>query len=425
MSEVSIGGRVRAGGLPIGQALGVSNFRIFWIGETVSLVGNQFYVVAFPWLVLRLTHSGLALGTLFMTVAIPRAMFMLIGGAVTDQLSPRLVMIVANGVRGLVMAILAALVSSNLVLMWQLYILAAVYGTFDAFFFPAYKALLPRVLDAEKLQAGNALLQGSSEVSLSVGPVLIGWAIGLGLSLQVALALDALSFLFSLVTLFFIRPCDAPPSTSAATTNLVQSIKIGIIYCLKKPEICGFIGSMAILNLAMVGPFSIGIAVLAKEQFGSATSFGFLFSAMAAGALLGTLVAGTFSLPQKLRATLIVMAVNTSIGLMLLGFLSKLLLLGAVLIVMGCINSATGVISVSMIQNMIEVPMMGRVMSLVILSRMGIAPLSYLFAALLAPLGIRPLFVASGVLVLVGGISMLSIQQLWRAKVAQMSLCRR
>jgi MFS family permease len=407
MSAIATASGIRVNHLLIAQTLRISNFRIFWIGETVSLLGNQFYVVAFPWLALRLSHSGLALGTLFMTIAIPRAVFMLVGGAVTDRLSPKLVMVVANGVRGLLMAILAVLVWTNVVRMWHLYVLAAVYGTFDAFFFPAYKALLPRVLHPDKMQAGNALLQGSSEASLSVGPMLIGWAMGLGLSIQAALALDALSFWFSVATLFYVRLSDVPPETAMASSRLLQSIKAGISYCLKRSEICMFIGNMAILNLAMVGPFSIGVAVLAKERFGSATSFGFLFSAMAAGALLGTVIAGTFSVPQKLRATLLVMAINTGIGLILLGILSRLPLLGAVLIVVGCINSLTGVISVSIVQNMIDASMMGRVMSLLILSRTGIAPLSYLLAGLLAPLGIRPLFYISGILVLVGCISLL------------------
>jgi hypothetical protein len=406
MSGIANNDKLKVGRLPVAAALGVKNFRLFWIGETVSLLGNQFYVVAFPWLVLRLTHSGLALGTLFMTLAIPRAVFMLVGGAVTDQVSPKAVMIAANGVRGLLMAALAILISADLVRMWQLYVLAALYGTFDAFFFPAYKALLPRVLDSERMQAGNALLQGSSEAALSIGPALIGWAMGLGLSLQAALGLDALSFAFSLLTLLKVRLSVASAATATVPAHLLHSIKAGVSYSLKRPTIWVFLLSMAVVNFATAGPFGIGIAVLAKERFGSASSFGFLFSAMAAGALVGSLIAGVASITQKLGATLVVMAVNTGVGMILLGLVSKLAFLGSVLAVMGCINSLLGVVSASMVQNMIAPAMMGRVMSLFILSRRGIAPLSFLFAGLMVPLGIRSLFITSGFLVLIISISM-------------------
>ena len=63
---------------PMAEVFRVNNFRLFWVGETISLFGNQFYIVAFPWLVLRMTDSGIVLGTLFMTIAIPRAIFMLV-----------------------------------------------------------------------------------------------------------------------------------------------------------------------------------------------------------------------------------------------------------------------------------------------------------------------------------------------------------
>lgn len=399
MSGTALINRIASGRFPMVRALGIPNFRLFWVGETVSLMGNQFYVMAFPWLVLKLTNSGLALGTLFMTLAIPRAIFMLVGGAVSDKMSPKTVLIVANGVRGSVMAVLAILVSTNLIRMWQLYTMAAIYGTFDAFFFPAYKAFLPRVLNPLNLQAGNALLQGSSEAALSVGPMLVGWAMGLGLTPQTALALDALSFAFSVLTLFLVRTSHASAPAAGTRSGLSRSIRAGISYCLKKDTIWLFLLCMAIVNFATVGPFGLGIAVLAKERFGSAASMGFLFSAMAAGSLLGSILAGAFPGPHKLRTMLVIMAFNTAVGMTLLGILSKLALLAGVLVIMGCINSLTGVIAATMMQNMVAPEMMGRIMSLFILSRRGIAPFSFFFAGLMAPLGVHSLFITCGAMV--------------------------
>src|SRR5713226_3608991 len=79
--------------------LSVRNFRLLWIGESISLLGDQFYMIALPWLVLQLTGSALALGTVMALAGIPRAVFMLLGGALVDRFSPRSVMIASNVAR--------------------------------------------------------------------------------------------------------------------------------------------------------------------------------------------------------------------------------------------------------------------------------------------------------------------------------------
>src|ERR1700704_2604588 len=88
--------------------LSIRNFRLLWIGESISLLGDQFYMIALPWLVLQITGSALALGTVMALAAIPRALFMLLGGALVDRFSPRLVMIVSNFLRLVLVGLLSA-----------------------------------------------------------------------------------------------------------------------------------------------------------------------------------------------------------------------------------------------------------------------------------------------------------------------------
>lgn len=82
---------------PARSPLRIAHFRNLWLGSTVSMIGDQFYMVALPWLVLSLTGSGLALGTMMMTAAVPRAVLMLIGGAATDRFAPRTVLLFTTG----------------------------------------------------------------------------------------------------------------------------------------------------------------------------------------------------------------------------------------------------------------------------------------------------------------------------------------
>src|SRR3954447_8489850 len=93
--------------------LSVRNFRLLWIGEGISLLGDQFYMIALPWLVLQLTGSALALGTVMALAGIPRALFMLIGGAFVDRFSPRSVMMMSNLARMVLVALLSVLVLTN------------------------------------------------------------------------------------------------------------------------------------------------------------------------------------------------------------------------------------------------------------------------------------------------------------------------
>src|SRR5262249_45252141 len=102
-------------GSSMSSVLRISNFRLLWIGEGISLLGDQFYMIALPWLVLQLTGSGLAVGTVLALAGIPRALFMLIGGALTDRFTPRTLMLGSNLVRLVLVSILALLVLLGLI----------------------------------------------------------------------------------------------------------------------------------------------------------------------------------------------------------------------------------------------------------------------------------------------------------------------
>src|SRR3954462_8596414 len=130
--------------------LTVRNFRLLWIGEGISLLGDQFYLIALPWLVLQLTGSALALGTIMALASIPRALFMLVGGAFVDRFSPRRVMFASNLARMALVSLLAVLVLSNNIEMWMLYVLTLAFGTADAFYYPAQSSMVPALLNNDQ-----------------------------------------------------------------------------------------------------------------------------------------------------------------------------------------------------------------------------------------------------------------------------------
>src|SRR5437870_5836328 len=133
-------------------------FRKLWVATTLSLVGDFFSYVAMAWLVLQLTGSSFALGTVLVIQALPRAVLMVVGGALADRLSPRLTMLGSMGLRALAVGPLALLVVTGHVQLWQVYVIAAVFGVVDAFFMPARMSILPAVVTDRELEPGNALL---------------------------------------------------------------------------------------------------------------------------------------------------------------------------------------------------------------------------------------------------------------------------
>src|SRR5262245_65809341 len=109
---------------PMARVISLRNFRLLFTGAVISLLVDQFALIATPWLLLQLTKDPLLLGTVLALEGIPRAAFMLFGGAITDRLSPRRVMLIANIIRFFLTALMAVVVFSGVIQVWMIYVFA-------------------------------------------------------------------------------------------------------------------------------------------------------------------------------------------------------------------------------------------------------------------------------------------------------------
>ncbi len=151
-----------------------STFRKLWIGLALSLMGDFFNYIAMAWLVFSLTGSSLALGAVLMVQAVPRSILMLVGGAMADRLSPRVAMAGSMVLRFVCVAPLAYVVITGHAQIWEAYAVSALFGVFDAFFYPAASSMLPQIVMDSELEAGNAVTNVTRQVSLIVGPAVAG-----------------------------------------------------------------------------------------------------------------------------------------------------------------------------------------------------------------------------------------------------------
>lgn len=145
-------------------------FRKWWIGASISLVGDQFYLVALPWVILQLTGSAVAMGTIMMLAAVPRAVLMLLGGVVSDRFSPRKIMMTTASARTVFVAAIGVLLWFHQLQLWHLYLLAFAFGTADAFGAPAASTVLPFLVKKEQLLTANSVFQSTAQITTIAAP---------------------------------------------------------------------------------------------------------------------------------------------------------------------------------------------------------------------------------------------------------------
>lgn len=379
------------------QLLQNRNYRLLWFGNTVSWTGDQFYLVALPWLILQLTGSGIVLGTITMVAAIPRAALMLLGGAVTDRVSPRRIMMLTALLRTVLVGAISGLSWLHALQAWQLYVLAFCFGIADAFAIPAAQAYLPSLVAPEQLAAANSISQSTMQTTTLIAPGPAGLCIK-AFGTAWAFFIDAASFLFILGALWRLPE---PPRIASGVPqrNMFRSILDGLHYVRQDVALASLMLVIAVLNFAIVGPISIGIAIIAKQRFGTPLAFGLLMSAVAAGGLSGTLLAGVGSHRRRGR---LLLGVSTAIGVCLasIGMLQALPLLAGVLFLMSGTAAFLNVQLIAWFQQRVERAMLGRVMSILMFAAYGLMPFSLAATGVAVQWNLPRTFIIAGVMVL-------------------------
>jgi MFS family permease len=395
---------------PLFKPLVDSDFRLLWIGQGVSMFGDQFYLVALPWLALYLTGSSLALSSVLIVAATTRALFQLFGGALSDRFSPRSLMLISNIIRALVSSVLTILVVLSLTRLWHLYIMAAIFGMFDALFFPAYMSIIPMLVLKEHLQAGTAVLRGTSRFMGLVGPAPAG-AIISAVGLGAAFAIDTLTFVFGALMLLPmnqgkrisvpVKDDQSAEEEPARKKWLLTSIVEGLRYAWRHKLIRALLLFISAFEFSYAGIGGVGLPALAKNRFGAegggASALGWMLSAFGGGMLIGMLLAGSMKTSKRRGRVLIGLISMIGTGFMMLGFASQVITAGLVLTFIGIGGGLSSIILMAWIQECTEPRMLGRVMALFMLGISLLEPVSFAIAGLMADRNLTLLFVGSGV----------------------------
>lgn len=283
------------------SSLLVRNYRIYFFGQMVSLIGTWMQTTAQAWLVLEISDSSAALGTVTALQFLPITIFTLFGGVFADRLPKRKMLIITQSLALVQAAVLGVLVVTGTVQLWHIYLLALMLGTINAFDGPVRQAFVVELVGREQLVNAVALNSSIFNVARIIGPAVAGAAI-LTVGISAAFFLNAISYIGVLGAYAMMRPADfRAQAMKKVTGNVLSQLAEGVRYSWRTPSVLflfillGFIGTFGY-------NFSIVVPLVAKFVLhGGAGQFSVLTSAMGAGSLVAALLlAATGRASQRL-----------------------------------------------------------------------------------------------------------------------------
>lgn len=394
------------------------NFRWLMAGSALSLLGDQFTLIALPWLVLQMTGDTRVLGTVLALVSVPRAVFILLGGALVDRYSPKQVLMLTKYVNLVLLACLSGLVASGRLNLALVYGLSLAIGLATAFSIPAATSMMPQVVARPQLQAANGMSLGLRQLTMFLGPLAAGLLMLLfgdgrgsgggggngagGHSTGIALAfgLDALSFGLSAWTLAKVRTLAATAAPQAAAPAVLTAVAEGLAHCWRDRELRSCFLYWSAVALLIMGPVQIAVPVLASSTGGlGAAAFGSLLGAHGAGTLAGMVLSGLLPRLRLRSLGLTILLFDAVIGLLFMpmGLITALWQGVVLMLAIGLLGGFMQVRVFTWIQQRVPPALIGRAMSLFMFIFMGLAPVSAAATGwVMQSVGLHTLFLACG-----------------------------
>lgn len=352
------------------SSLKIRNYRLYFIGQSISLAGTWMQTIGQAWLVLKLTDSGTALGLVTALQFLPVTIFGAMGGVIADRSSKRNLLYITQSSSAILAFMLAVLVATNTIQLWMLYILASLLGLVNAVDNPARRTFVLEMVGSQEL--GNAVTLFSTTFNLSriIGPAIAG-AIIAAAGLAPCFFINAVSFIAVLVCLYLIRPEELIPAepVKRAKGQLLE----GLRYVGRTPLLRNFLIMMAIVG-TLTYEFQVNLPLIAKYTFNSnADGYALLNSAMGLGAVLGGLASASL---KKLKAeSLIFTTYAFGASVILAAIAPNLHIALLAMVIVGIFSIRFGAIGETMLQLECAPNMRSRVMSLWSVAFLGSTPI--------------------------------------------------
>ena len=365
------------------------NFRLFWFGQMISLIGSWMQSIGQAWLVLELTHSAWQLGLVGALQMLPVLLFSIVGGVFADRWPKRGVLLVTQSAAMLQALLLWALIATGTIQLWHLYVLAMLLGLTKSLDTPVRQAFVVEMVGREDLPNAVALNFALSTLARIVGPG-IGGIIIAATSVTMLFLLNALSFLAVIVGLALIKSHELHAQALQGRSvgqrqSTWQSLREGVDYVWKTPTVLLVIVVVGLV-LLFGSNFNVVLPLFATDVLHvGAVGFGFLSAAIGVGALISALWLAWSNQEPTIRPVMIGMLVFAVLEAVFA--LSHVYLLSLVLIAsVGFAETAFATLAMTTLQTLPPDHLRGRVMSVQVLFFDGSVPLGYLLTGWLSGL---------------------------------------
>ena len=359
-------------------------YRVLIAALAISIFGSGMWAVAMVYQVIHLGGGPLELSLVAAAGSVGLVAFVLAGGIAADRIPQRRLIIAVEGANLAVIATISGLAMAGALQLWHVAAGAFVLGVGAAFFFPAYSAILPRILPAEDLLAANGM-EGTMRPVLqqAAGPAVAGILVA-ALSPSYAVTGVAACHLLAFAVLNFLGRhalASAPGCRPGSRPSFLQDLREGVGYTVKTPWLLWTLIWACISVLFLIGPIEVLLPFLVRDQLGGDSSmFGFLLAVMGVGAAAGSLVTASVRLPRRYLTVMMVSWGVGSLPLAAVGLLHNFWAIAAALFVWGATGSVGMVIWGTLLQRRVPSHLLGRISSLDFFVSLALMPVSMALA---------------------------------------------
>lgn len=360
------------------RPLSVRDFALLWTGMSVSLLGDGIYLVAIAWQVYDLSNTPTALSIVGLAWTLPMVIFLLLGGVLSDRFDRRKVMIFSDVVRGVAIAAIGLLSVTDTIELWHVIVLVAIYGTGEAFFGPAFGAIVPDIVPDDMLVEANSIDQFVRPLALRLaGPALGGTLIELLGGPGQAFLVDSLTFVVSALCFLAMKKRCVGMEGKSASSALTE-IKEGYAFVRAHVWLWATLCSAALSLFFFWGPLEVLVPFVVRNDLGGdAGDLGLVFAFGGVGAILASFAVAQIGIPRRHILFMYfnwVVAVGSTAGF---AFVSTTWQAMAVSFIGGGAAAAGLVVWGTLMHRLVPAQLLGRVTSFDWTISIGLVPISF------------------------------------------------
>jgi DHA3 family tetracycline resistance protein-like MFS transporter len=375
-------------------------YRLLIGALSISIFAEGMWAVVMAMQVIALDNDPASLSLVATCLGTGLVAFVRVGGIAADRIDQRTIIIAVETVNVAVVLTVAVLSSLGVLRVWHMAAAAGTLGIAAAFFFPAYSAMLPRILPADQLLAANGVEGVVRPVfERAVGPAVAGVLVGVTFPALGAFVVAAL-FAVGLVLLVATRPAKTvAPQRDHERPHVLRDMRDGFRFMVRTPWLLWTLLFASIFVLVVLGPIEVLLPFIAQNRFeDGARMYGFILAAFGVGSAIGALAVSSRRLPRRYLTVMMVMWGAGSLPLVIVGWTSSFPMMALATFIVGVTDGAGSVIWGTLLQRRVPRAMLGRVSSLDFFVSLAFMPVSFAIAGPLSKIvSMETIFLAAGV----------------------------